>query len=171
MHRKTHRLIAMAATFAAVLAIAKIAGSVAVDASARPGHDAARRFVVLVAFQNKAVLDRETRLVWQRSPSLEERKWVLASQGCRALDLGGQSGWRLPSLDELASLAGADDALANGHAFANVAEQGYYWSATIHENGAHVYAKKLGVSASVARLATDRSHALCVRGPDASAGD
>lgn len=171
MDRTKHRLIGMAMTLAAVLALAKIAGSVAVDASARPGHDATRRFVVLVAFQNKAVLDRDTRLVWQRSPSLEERKWVQASQGCRALDLGGQSGWRLPSLDELASLAGADDALASGHAFANVAEQGYYWSATIHESGAHVYAKKPGVSAPVARLATDRSHALCVRGPDASAGD
>jgi Protein of unknown function (DUF1566) len=166
MNRTRYRMITLA-MFVAVLALGRIAGSADARSRDRGSSDANQRFVVLAAYQNEAVLDTGTGLIWQRSPSLEDWGWVNASQNCRFLDLGGQSRWRLPSTRELASLIDPDGTLPSGHPFVNIAEQGYYWSGSIHESGSQVYAKKLAETGFVTRPTTDRSHALCVRGPDA----
>jgi hypothetical protein len=49
------------------------------------------------------VTDNYTGLVWQqgRSPSL--MAWEDADDYCASLDLGGQSGWRVPTINELAT--------------------------------------------------------------------
>jgi len=52
---------------------------------------------------NVAVLDRETGLVWQRDGSLEVSTWIIA--GCQGTTIGPRRGWRLPTVDELLSLA------------------------------------------------------------------
>ena len=62
------------------------------------------RFLVLPAFGNNAVLDKETRLVWQRAPSASLAGWSNANAFCNFLLLGGRFGWRLPTIQELASL-------------------------------------------------------------------
>jgi hypothetical protein len=91
------------------------------------------RFVVLSNFNNEAVLDRETGLVWQRSTPTD--KWGLAFSAyiCLSASIGGHQGWRLPRADELMSLGDPtnNDALAPhlppGHPFQNVSAGLPYW--------------------------------------------
>ena len=92
------------------------------------------RFIVLANFGNAAVLDRETGLVWERSPSTELFTWHVAHVRCNEfVTLGNRLGWRLPTVNELASLVDpsrSDPALPAGHPFNNVQLSDYYWSAT-----------------------------------------
>jgi len=93
------------------------------------------RFIVLAAFQNEAVLDRETGLVWERSPdaTTHTQEEGDTTGACITKILGGRLGWRLPSIEELASLldpnAASDPLLPPNHPFQNV-QSGRYWSAT-----------------------------------------
>jgi len=65
---------------------------------------AADRFEVLADFNNEAVLDRNTGLVWQRTPDNVGRPVWSASYYCLDANIGGQKGWRLPNITELTSL-------------------------------------------------------------------
>jgi hypothetical protein len=100
---------------------------------------AATRFVVLSNWGGAAVLDRETGLVWERSPSTSIFDWLVAQTHCNALGLGNRLGWRLPTLQELASLvdptvAPPGPTLPAGHPFTNV-QSNDYWSANIDASG------------------------------------
>ena len=94
----------------------------------------AQRFVVLPAFNSDAVLDKETGLVWEKSPQTTSARWSVARKTCIEKNVGGQKGWRLPSLPELASLVDPSVAppgptLPPGHPFLAV-QSAVYWSAT-----------------------------------------
>jgi len=92
------------------------------------------RFIVLSNFGGSAVLDRETGLVWERSPDQTPRNWDPAQAACRNKVVGRRFGWRLPTIQELMSLMDGDPAntdeprLPPGHPFIGV--QGFYWSGT-----------------------------------------
>jgi hypothetical protein len=95
---------------------------------------AAQRFVVLAAFNSDAVLDKNTGLVWEKSPAVTTHTWSDARFQCANKNVGGQKGWRLPSFAELSSLVDPSVAppgptLPAGHPFTNVQSAGY-WSAT-----------------------------------------
>lgn len=66
------------------------------------------RFVTLPALGNAAVLDKETDLVWEKSPSQGAHTWNSASNGandrCNRLVIGARMGWRLPTIQELTSV-------------------------------------------------------------------
>src|SRR5437762_8475026 len=65
------------------------------------------RFIVLSNMNSEAVLDRETGLVWQRSPSPPSTHygWASGQQQCREFThIGNRLGWRMPTVEELASL-------------------------------------------------------------------
>jgi len=70
------------------------------DQNLRP----AQRFVVLATFHKKAVLDKNTGLVWEQAPDARERVWAPAIFESVNKDVGGTVGWRLPSVVELKSL-------------------------------------------------------------------
>jgi hypothetical protein len=97
---------------------------------------AAQRFVVLAAFNSEAVLDKNTGLVWEKSPRAANDTWIEARRFCINKTTGGQKGWRLPSIPELASLIDPSIgpfgiSLPPGHPFLNVQITGdSYWSAT-----------------------------------------
>ena len=53
---------------------------------------------------SEAVLDRETGLVWQRVPSMAGTTYQSPVRGCAHANTGGRYGWRMPTVEELASL-------------------------------------------------------------------
>ena len=138
---------------------------------------ASRRFVVLDAFAGEAVLDKETGLVWERTPgdvnadgvlnSEDEQNWFLAQHHCRALAVGNRRGWRLPSPQELASLSdpSVTPALPIGHPF-NMNSLAHFWSAgTDASTPTQAYA--VAFSNGRASLGIKGFHAFlvwCVRG-------
>ena len=93
------------------------------------------RFLILTNWKNEAVLDKETGLVWERSPADTEHSWSEARFECTARTTGNRKGWRLPSVHELASLifpigsTPGDPILPPGHPFLTVLPD-FYWSAT-----------------------------------------
>lgn len=79
------------------------------------------RFTVLSNFNNQAVLDRETGLVWQQSPSPQGTyTWANAVIACidPLPSAGGRGGWRLPTIYELMTLVDPTTfTLPAGHPF------------------------------------------------------
>jgi hypothetical protein len=105
---------------------------------------AAKRFVVLEAFGGDAVLDKETGLVWERTPGDlnqdgalgvgDGRSWFAAHGVCRERTVGNRRGWRLPTFEELASVTEPGDSVLNtlpaGHPFIGDFSFGpEFWSA------------------------------------------
>ena len=64
----------------------------------------AKRFVQLADFNNEAVLDRETGLVWEQALEVTTHAWGNATWYCANKIVGGSVGWRLPSVVELKSV-------------------------------------------------------------------
>ena len=95
------------------------------------------RFQVLKQFNDEAVLDKETGLVWERSPS-PGTPWVTALSDCYNKNVGGRKGWRLPTIEELMSLVDTtqfDPALPSGNPFTNLPVFFFYWSSTTVAGG------------------------------------
>jgi len=103
------------------------------------------RFIELADWNSEAVLDRETGLVWEKSPAITGglngsglKDWFSAQSDCNQLAKGNRKGWRVPTLQELASLvdpsvASPGPTLPAGHPFHNV-QSSTYWSATTFSN-------------------------------------
>lgn len=81
-----------------------------------------------LVFGGQAVLDKETGLVWERSPKIAQMRWEAASATCPKAVLDGRAGWRLPTIQELQSLA----PLTQQNPFVNVQWGGlsWYWTST-----------------------------------------
>lgn len=127
------------------------------------------RFIVLTNWNNAAVLDRETGLVWDRSPSSEARSWEFHKTACMNLNKGGRKGWRLPAIQELLSLAdpaNADLSLPSGHPFLNVLNTRLYWSATTQIDFLSIaWVASFGGGGSAATFSkSGDNYAWCVRG-------
>ena len=102
-----------------------------------------QRFKVLADFGGTAVLDKETGLVWERSPENGfQSQWTQAQALCNLKNVGNRKGWRLPAVQELASLVDPSvpspgPTLPPGHPFENVMVTGgvvppgssAYWTA------------------------------------------
>ncbi|MBS0155247.1 MAG: DUF1566 domain-containing protein [Nitrospira sp.] len=131
------------------------------------------RFVVLENFNSEAVLDQNTGLVWERSPVTVLTDWKSARFSCLNKTIGGQRGWRLPSIVELTSLLDpsvqdSGSMLPSGHPFLNN-PSGFYWSASA--DGESSKAWHLHLSNGHVHMTGKAStfKAWCVRG--ASTGD
>ncbi|MCH8921409.1 MAG: DUF1566 domain-containing protein, partial [Chloroflexi bacterium] len=82
----------------------------------------------------EAVLDLETGLVWERSPDTIIVPRSNAQSNCSSKEVGNRLGWRLPTVQELATLVDTtqlNPALPSGHPFINV-QNARYWSASTH---------------------------------------
>lgn len=133
------------------------------------------RFIVLKNMNQEAVLDMETGLVWEQSPSTSTSNWYLAKAHCRYITTGNRRGWRVPTIEEIYSLidpSQENPALPIGHPFSNIqtGDVNYYWSSTTYEDATHTD----GVNALMIKFATAGtfygekatfpSYTWCVRG-------
>jgi len=81
-----------------------------------------------------AVLDKETGLVWEQFPVTLTYSWASACSHCYRREVDRRTGWRLPTIEELASLVDttqSNPALPEGHPFENV-QSSYYWSSSTY---------------------------------------
>jgi len=129
-----------------------------------------------VVLNGEGVLDHETGLVWQKSPlnNPVQSDWVWAVHACYNLVVQNRKGWRLPTVEELAtlvdvSLAGAGPVLPFGHPFVDVesSSQSWYWSITTSPLD---LLTALSVSFSdgeiggISKTSWNKKYAWCVRG-------
>jgi Protein of unknown function (DUF1566) len=136
---------------------------------------AASRFVVLTNFANQAVLDRETGLVWMRTP-LPPETYALAFADCLNKRINGKLGWRLPSVAELLSLfddtATSSQLIPAGHPFILPPTQGVFWTSTPGAQfagqfvtGYFTFQGNLVIDTPEPAGLTSSSSVWCVRGP------
>jgi hypothetical protein len=129
-----------------------------------------KRFVVLSAFDGEAVLDKETQLVWQRTPTESQFTWVGAQSYCGALAVSSRHGWRLPSYVEYMSLMDANstgvDKLPDGHPFQGSFTWSF-WSSTYYpgESDFALFIQPPNLTYSGLLTTTSGPRAWCVRGP------
>lgn len=94
------------------------------------------RFVTL--WNGAVVLDRETQLVWERSPSTALSTWEGALRDCYSKKVGDRKGWRLPTVEELFSLVDPSvnfpgPTLPTSHPFIDI-QSAPYWSITSRQD-------------------------------------
>ncbi len=132
------------------------------------------RFIVLSNWSSAAVLDRETGLVWEQAPDgTNAYPWsnadvtLTAAWHCNTLSVGNRKGWRLPTLQELASLVDPSEstpALPAGHPFSNV-QSALYWSAsTLASNASDAWRVNLDDGNVFIVGKSNASFVWCVRG-------
>ena len=128
------RVAAAVAIGCAGLALAGTAGAVDLRDWGRK-FPADQRFVVLSQFNNEAVLDKETQLVWELTPDPTFRSWLYADYNrCSITSIGGRLGWRLPTRFEFMSLMDPSVSgtvkLPAGHPFVGVQPNNYFWTSS-----------------------------------------
>jgi hypothetical protein len=134
--------------------------------------DGARRFKVIAQMGDEAVLDKETGLVWQRSPSsVSTFDWGTSAALCIGTPIGGRRGWRLPSAWELMTLkdpAQSNPALPTNHPFQDVVTGTIYWTSTASAsdaNGALALSFSSGGQGIITNARSNLGLRWCVRGP------
>jgi hypothetical protein len=110
-----------------------------------------------------AVLDRETGLVWERAPANLTLNWLNAIQFCYGRTTAGRSGWRLPHVEELATLYDPSSGLPAGHPFV-VSTIPNTWSATPTNTAGVAYSLNFhaGIGVTWGNTA-NAGYAWCVR--------
>ena len=97
-----------------------------------PADEGSGRFVLL--YDGEAVKDTTTGLIWEREPDYVFDVWDKSVARCATKTVGGQQGWRAPSIQEIKTLVDSeqqDPSLPPGHPFRNI-KSGIFWSATPH---------------------------------------
>ena len=93
-------------------------------------EDPESRFTMVL--NGAGVKDGKTGLVWEQEPDREHDVWSRSNERCKTKTVGGQQGWRGPTIDELKTLIDLsqhDPALPAGHPFSNIKSE-IYWTAT-----------------------------------------
>jgi len=125
-----------ASLIAVVVLIVVSPVSVLADTWGEPINTPDDRFIVLSSYNDQAVYDKETGLVWEKSPTTAGLTLSGAHVRCNQLTLGNRKGWRLPTLQELASLVQPgqfNPSLPPGNPF--TVQLASYWSATTSSLG------------------------------------
>lgn len=125
---------------------------------------AEKRFVLVM--NGEAVLDKETGLVWERSPSQDI--WGLDDAKQRAYEkvIANRKGWRLPTIEELSSLVDItqkNPALPMGHPFKNIQSDIYHSSTISGRIGTTTY-RDWSIDFSDGQTMGGGRYIWCVRG-------
>jgi hypothetical protein len=130
----------------------------------------AQRFVVVM--DGGAVLDKETGLVWERSPSTVTRDWTDAMERCPRVTVANRYGWRLPTVEELASLKHLDQSspfdfdCSDGNCIQlDLSQPGFLWTSTAAASDPNsAWIVRLNINPPQPALKTQVFSMLCVRG-------
>ena len=132
------------------------------------------RFTVLTKFGGAAVFDRETGLVWEKSPTepptgpTTKFTWSNAQVHCNDLTTGGRLGWRLPTVQELASLVdptvSPGPKLPSGHPFFNVQSYNYWSATTSADDTSLAWVVRFFAGDTAHGYKSDNNFVWCVRG-------
>ncbi|HEV2174472.1 MAG TPA: hypothetical protein VGR71_12940, partial [Nitrospira sp.] len=87
----------MRRTIAAGVVILAVLLTVPVMAAA--DSSGSSRFTLVM--NGAAVKDNQTGLIWEQEPDREHDVWSRSNERCTTKEVGGQKGWRGPSVDEL----------------------------------------------------------------------
>jgi hypothetical protein len=98
------------ARFLAVVALATVPFTRSADANAPAGRYVVTSGGTDAGTGNGTVYDTKTKLTWQQGVAPGTYTWAGAKAYCAALNLGG-TGWRLPTIKELQTIA--DDSQTN----------------------------------------------------------
>ena len=167
---------------AALAALAVAIGASSTLAGPLPSWDkridkAATRFKVLAQFDDEAVLDKETGLVWQGSPASSLFDWGSSQSLCVGTPIGGRRGWRLPTGWELMSLSDPSQdnpSLPVGHPFIGISTTDGYWSSTSDaDDPTRALLERFGTGGGgiILQTKTDLARRWCVRGPGGQYGE
>jgi hypothetical protein len=102
------------------------------DVAVAADSSASSRFTPVL--NGAAVKDNQTGLIWEQEPDREHDVWSRSVARCATKEVGGQKGWRAPTVEELKTLIDTsqhDPALPAGHPFSNIKSE-IYWTATPH---------------------------------------
>ena len=124
------------------------------------------RFTILASFNNEAVRDNNTGLVWERNPVAPFFSWSAATGQCLSRTVGGTTGWRLPSIVELLSVR--DPSLpapyVPGSVFTGVQLSTYWTATTAADDATFAWNYDFLTNSIPAGLKTGSGHVWCVRG-------
>jgi hypothetical protein len=131
---------------------------------------ASTRFVVLTNFNNAAVLDRETGLVWEQYISLNTSDWASAQSVCFGTSTGNKLGWRLPTINELNTLFEKNptttfNTLPVGHPFSFTRLDSIWTNSTMEGNDTYAWALVMTgpTTQNQTLVKVNRLQAWCVR--------
>ena len=85
------------------------------------GEQSPGRFTLVL--NGAGVKDNQTGLIWEQEPDREHDVWSRSNERCATKEVGGQKGWRGPTVGELKTLIDPsqhDPALPAGHPFSNI---------------------------------------------------
>jgi len=128
------------------------------------------RFTVLPSFNNEAVRDNNTGLVWEQALELTTRAWGNATWYCANKIVGSTVGWRLPSVVELKSVQDLSVPVPYINSVFNstgILSANNWWSATTNADDA-TYAWIMDVNGGRVNgnsKTNGQGLAWCVRGP------
>ncbi len=124
-----------------------------------------------LVLNNKAVLDHETGLVWQREASDTVRTWLEAREYCFEVIIDGRMGWRMPTVYEMATLidpmAPSHPKLPQNHPFINLRSDSQYiavyWTSTRNPDMSPVQIISFYYGCVSTCAASDDKYVLAVR--------
>lgn len=160
----------------AVIALGALAALGMIDATVplapRSAEDMpSARFLILAEFQDEAVLDQETQLIWERTPSPTGTAWANAPTYCALKSTGGRRGWRLPSFLELMTLVhppahgvAAMPTLPVDHPFRGVKASAYWTSTPLPDDPQRAYAVDFQAGDLAPHRKTQPHFPWCVQG-------
>jgi hypothetical protein len=113
-----------------------------------------------------AVLDKETGLVWERSPdSSQLSSWESAVEYAYRKKVAGRGGWRLPTIEELHGLIyPLSPPFPPGHPFTVLETQAYWSSTTSTKDPAYAWYVAFNNGVVITGLKSSPRYVWCVRG-------
>jgi hypothetical protein len=127
------------------------------------------RFTMLPEFNNEAVRDNNTGLVWERTPGGGGPTWADTVLYCLRKPIGGTMGWRLPSIVELTSLMDPTLMVSNflpPGVFGGAAGLDFWSATTVADDPSRAWILSFQLNTIATSPKTTSMYAAwCVRGP------